>query len=336
MNRALSSDQEQLVQAITEQVLAMLQGGDGGGDRSNGAGSGAAGAGGAAATGEQGNTATRPGGGGNGAQPHAAIRPPIGVCTGDYSQFPELRGRAGAAPMQRNAGASAGGGQTAGQRTPGDDQNGGSNGNGETLTGIVTASRLEEVAGRGHASVVRLAPEAQLSPLAADLVRDRGLHIERAGGSHTAQATASAASSQGGWLWWIDGQCPAVQQITESMSSSLRPLPRRRESTALAETVGELAGRVQRGEAEGGVLFVPSAAKAGCFANRCESLRAVVASCEQAVIEGVEQLGANVLIVEYLHHGREAMRRMVERFVCTPRASTAAVDRELRELKRCG
>lgn len=375
MSRPLSSDHEQLIQAITEQVLAALQNGveppvDPPAEPS---------AAGHTADTEPRNTANDHGNASSGATPsatphdspsRAAIRPPIGVCTGDYSQFPELRGQTGstatAATPHRNdqtrdaqdnrsgsaqpagpadraaehtapsrstaASASPSAAGTASGTTPpeaGDDS-----GHAEVLTGIVTATRLEETAKRIPDRVIRLSTDAQLSPLAADRVKERGLHVQRAN-APAGTTTRGPSRSADTWLWWIEGECPAVQAVTDTMAPALRPLARRREASALTEAVAAMAHQVQRRQAAGGVLFVPSAARAGCFANRCEPLRAVVGTCEQAVAEGVEQLGANVLIVEYAHHGREAMRRMVERFVCTPRQGTGAVDRELRELKRC-
>jgi hypothetical protein len=103
----------------------------------------------------------------------------------------------------------------------------------------------------------------------------------------------------------------------------------------LRGVVKELAGLVKAKRVGCGLLFVDSAARAACYANRCASLRAIVGTNDKAVSEGVEQLGANVLIMEYPQLGYKGMMAMVKPFLESQRDVPAAVQRELNELATC-
>jgi hypothetical protein len=180
---------------------------------------------------------------------------------------------------------------------------------------------------------VRLAAGARLTPLAQDYVKERGLTVERASGTTNQRVNESTTSP---WLWWLEGQCPAVGQITGELRSRLVPATHGRSADALKGVVRDLAQQVKAGRVAGGLLFVSSAARAICYANRCPSLRAVVATCGEAVEEGIDRLGANVLVVEYPHHGPRAMRAMVERFTDAARPAPPNVAGDLQELSTCG
>ncbi len=245
-----------------------------------------------------------------GARP-VEVRPAAGVCTGDYSKFadrPDLAGGAARSSPSPDA-------LTADR----------------TFTGFVTARRLED-AGVRH---IRLGPGARLTPLAADYVRAAGLTIEHAAAPASASAGPARANTATTWQWWIDGHCDAVRQLTTAYRQSLAPLTPQGKPSALADVIGRMARSVRDGRAVGGVLFVHSAAQAACFANRCQSLRAVVGTCGQAVQQGIDQLAANVLILEYPHHGHKSMQALVDAFIQTPRPALADVDRRLRELATC-
>ena len=84
------------------------------------------------------------------------------------------------------------------------------------------------------------------------------------------------------------------------------------------------------------MLFVPTAAKAMCYANRCPSIRAVVGTCAKAVEHGIDELGANVLVIEYPHHGPASMAALVDRMLQHQPEVPPQVQRELTELQRCG
>src|SRR5690606_12906424 len=93
--------------------------------------------------------------GGPKAEGPAPIQPPAGVCTGDYSKFPELVGRSVGARPQAAPTVIA-------------------------LSGIVTAAQLEAAIKASSDGVAVLAPDARLTPLANDLVRQKPGCIRRA------------------------------------------------------------------------------------------------------------------------------------------------------------
>jgi hypothetical protein len=257
------------------------------------------------------------------------IHPPIGTCTGDYSKFPELQGKLNSA-TQADAPAARGlaGFAPIPQPPPAPPEP-------LALTGIVTASQLQSVMDSAPDGIAVLAHDARLSPLANDLARSKPNKVRRAStAAPGSQNTTSAASLT--WAWWIDGKCPVVEKIVAERAGRLRPLTSSKASAQLASVVRELAAAVRARQIAGGILFVPSAARATCLANRCASLRAIVGTCGEAVEQGINELGANVLIVEYPHHGYRSNAGMVDRFIGQPPAPSAAVERDLADLHRCG
>jgi hypothetical protein len=104
------------------------------------------------------------------------IKPPIGICTGDYSKFPELAGRlfgdSGGALSQNEQNAKPQAAMNAAEPI--------------ALSGIVTASQLQAAMDAAADGVALLAADARLSPLANDLARKDPRRIRRAGASSPA------------------------------------------------------------------------------------------------------------------------------------------------------
>jgi hypothetical protein len=296
---------------------------------------------------------------------HAAgLAPPIGVCTGDYAQFPERPDllshrrlhananddRAGqtthAVPVRRAAPSTsqiavpitrAANGKpqapTANRSTA--DNAAKATSSVHDLTGFVTARRLADA----NATTIRLAPTARLTPLARDYVKARGLVIQRSvNAPNDALASAGASNNRNTmpFLWWIEGQCRNVTAVTEANGGALRPSSQPAGPEALTTMIAELDDGVRKGRYRGGILFVRNAARAGCFANRCARLRGVVGTCEQAVQQGLGDVAANVLIIEYPYHDQATMQAMVQHFVTGERGDWAAVNQALEGLRTCG
>lgn len=194
------------------------------------------------------------------------------------------------------------------------------------LTGFITARRLQDA---GSTTVV-IAADARLTPLARDYARERKLTITRGSDLSARPATQTDTPV---FMTWADGACPAVAATTRRLAERLTPV--RVGDNALHVAIGDLARAVSAERAAGGVLFVRSAARAACYANRCPSLRAVVGTCGEAVEQGINELGANVLIVEYPHHGAKAIDAMVERFTAAAPATPPDVAVNLKELATC-
>ncbi|MCC6581181.1 MAG: hypothetical protein IT440_12150, partial [Phycisphaeraceae bacterium] len=116
----------------------------------------------------------------------------------------------------------------------------------------------------------------------------------------------------------------------------IRPLVAGKGNAGVLQAVRDLASAVKSGTAHGGMLFVRNAALAGCYANRCPSLRAVVGTSVEAVEQAVHDMGANVLIVEYLQHGLKSTSAMVDRLMSQSPHASALVQRDLADLQRMG
>ncbi len=255
--------------------------------------------------------------------PRADVRPPIGVCTGDYSKFPEIAGR------------------TAGQPHLTKHQTGDAIPLTATVGGIVTLRQLQDAMRGSHDGVVHLADDARLTPLAADFVREHPHKVRR---GHDAQPTAEPGrvSPPGNpghalpWAWWIDGRCPAAEQILAQRRGILRALGVNRSPQSTLEVVKRISELVRGRQIAGGLLFVGSAAVAMCIANRCPSLRAVQGSCEQAVVQALDAIGPNVLVIEYPWTRPEAMAAMVDRMTCKRPIAVPHIERQLADLQRGG
>ena len=221
---------------------------------------------------------------------------------------------------------------------------------------FVTVRQLEEYYRRGGANGhVTLPYRARLTPLAQDWVRakrvvlgysDGDAPAAQAPSAPPAGAAASAAqqSSLPGagisatTLWWCDGPCGPAKAalVAYEKESPLRALDLPQDARRVASVVKAVAGEVKAGRAGGAVLMVQTGAAAVVFANRCPSLRAVLGTCLEAVEQGIQQVGANVLVIEYPHRTLQQMKNMLGRFVKGRRELSEDVRRQLQELASCG
>ncbi len=248
-----------------------------------------------------------------------AVRPPVGVCTGDYSKFPELAGKIRVSPPAVVAPVSApdskeeAAGSAAGAT--------GAAAAGTVLTGVVTAGRL-----KGLRGVIYIAESAMRSPLAMDEIRERGLTVVRVKAADVQPPTAR-------WTWWMQGDCPSVRQLVQRRA--VPPVDGVQGSTVdqLAPAVGRICRIVESGRLTHGVLFVPQGAMALCLANKTGSLRAIAGNSAKAVAAGAAGVGANLLVVEYAHHTYAAMDEMVTVFLSGSGKPPASWPRQLQE---CG
>jgi hypothetical protein len=202
-----------------------------------------------------------------------------------------------------------------------------------SLKGVITVSHLRNIRGP-----IRLAKGAILTPLAQDFIRERNVNVlsDEMAPTVTVNGGGTPPAGSAPILWWIEGQCPSVAKLVDAMRQRLLASRERGHADNLKNVVKELANLVKNKKVTGGSLFVPSAARAICYANRCQSLRGVVATNDRAVSEGIELLGANVLVVEYPPFGFKAMQALVRPFVESMQNVPAPVQRELDELRNCG
>ncbi len=261
-----------------------------------------------------------------------SVHAPMGVCTGDYSKFPELaRLRVGdkasatpapngfiedaAAVSQIATGTESGSASPATPGAPGFP--------GPVLTGVVTASKLAGLDG-----TVYLAAGAKLSPLAMDMVKQRGLTIQTI-------TTVPKAPVAAAWIYWMQGHCPSAARVIEQLRGKAVADVRTSASQHLPEVIRTVSKEFAGGQTRLAVLFVPAAARAVCLANRCANLRAIVGTCRQAVQEGIDLLGANVLVLEYPHHGFKSMAELISLFLTSSGRAPKDVENQLTELAAC-
>jgi hypothetical protein len=247
---------------------------------------------------------------GRGGSSPVEIHAPIGQCTGDYSKFPELANlQTAPAPAAANIAPPA---------------------PATSLNGVITVSHLRSVKGP-----IRLAKGAILTPLAQDFIKEKNLNVMTDERAISTAVNAGAASINASIFWWIGGQCPSVAKVVETLRPNVLASRERGSADNLRVVVKELAGLVKGKRVGSGLLFVDSAARAAVYANRCHSLRAVVATSDKAVSDAVEHLGANVLIIEYPQLGYKGMMALIKPFIESLHQAPAAVQKELNDLATC-
>jgi ribose 5-phosphate isomerase RpiB len=208
---------------------------------------------------------------------------------------------------------------------------------------IVTARQLEDLhrqnGSNGH---VTLPYRARLTPLAQDWVRSKKVVLGYAetGAAESAkpQAAKPESSTSAPFLWWCDGPCgPAKAAIVaHEKESSLRAMDKPADPKQLVAVVKEIAQAVKSGRTTGAILLVQNGAMATVFANRCPSLRAVLGTCLEAVEQGVQQVAANVLIIEYPYKTLPQVRNLLSRFTRAKGDVSEDIQRQLKELASCG
>ncbi len=124
---------------------------------------------------------------GSRAQGAAAIKPPIGVCTGDYSQFsdrPDLT----ATSAKTTAPATA-----TGDAVP-------SASAAPPISGIITAQQLQSAIASAPDGVAVIAHDARPTPLANDFIREHPAKVRRADAVSSGLKRPAPIGQP--WLWW--------------------------------------------------------------------------------------------------------------------------------------
>jgi hypothetical protein len=210
---------------------------------------------------------------------------------------------------------------------------------------IYTARQLQDLhKANGH---VRLPVGARLTPLANDWLRARKISVmfeaDEPKTSNPATDTmvvprSSAPATPGTVLWWCDGPCGQAKAAlaAQARESNLQPIPVPPEAKYLVGAVKHLAGEIKSDRAAAGILLVQTGAPAVVFANRCPSLRAILGTCRDAVQQGVDIVGANVLLIEHPYQTLPQVRNLLSQFLRMRREISDDVKRQLKELATCG
>jgi len=268
----------------------------------------------------------------------AQLRPTIGVCTGDYSQFqdrPDLRAEGRAAPSGSDASAphtpnapdaSAGPPPASSSASLSQTQ---ATSQADVLSGFVTAARLEEAMRQASDGRALLAADARLTPLAADFARENPDRIRRLSRSSTSASHGEGRLAP--WMVWVQGDAPAVEQTLDSLGEPIM----RSSATQLADALRGLVDGLRGGRVAGGLLLVSSAAWATVSANRVPMLRAVVASDPDSAREAIDQVQANVVIVDYRRWRPDRLGPLLRWIArATPKRPSPQLARELSEMAR--
>ncbi len=218
---------------------------------------------------------------------------------------------------------------------------------------IFTARQLQDLhKTNGH---VTLPVGARLTPMASDWARSRKVAIVYDGQGAPGAGAASAARSSaaqvsqalapsrapapaGQILWWCDGPCGAAKAAVAAVGreANIAPMTINAEPKFLVGAIKHLAKEIKNERAAAGILLVQSGAAAAVYANRCPSLRAILGTCRDAVQQGLDQVGANVLIVETPHQTLQQVRNVLSLFVRMRRTPSEGVKRQRQELASCG
>jgi ribose 5-phosphate isomerase RpiB len=213
---------------------------------------------------------------------------------------------------------------------------------------IFTARQLEDL--HKTNGQVTLPVGARLTPMASDWARSRKVAIVFDGQSPAGVATSVARSTvaaplassspapAGQILWWCDGPCGAAKAALAAVGreANVAAMPINAEPKFLVGAVKHLAKEITADRATAGILLVQSGAAAAVYANRCPSLRAILGTCRDAVQQGLDQVGANVLIIETPHQTLQQVRNVLSLFVRMRRTPSEDVKRQLQELASCG
>jgi hypothetical protein len=216
---------------------------------------------------------------------------------------------------------------------------------------IITARQLEDLHKRhGGNGRLTLPYRARLTPLAADFVRAKKIvlgyseisnlksGIDPISNLKSEIVPPAISQVSSGFLWWCDGPCGPAKAavVAEEKQSNLRALDRPADSKQIVGAIKALGANVKTGQAAGGVLLVQTAALAVVYANRCPSLRAILGTCLESVEQGVQEIAANVLIIEYPYKTLQQIRNMLTRFLRAQRSLSEEAGRQLQELSTCG
>jgi len=212
---------------------------------------------------------------------------------------------------------------------------------------IYTARQLEDLwKANGSNGQVVLPYRARLSPMASDWIKSKRLTIGYSDDSAAAIETPSKGKETSpvpvlapdSFLWWCDGPCGTAKAAlsAQARESNLAQIDIPSEPTKLVAVLRKIAAEIKSNNAPGALLMMNSAASALVFANRCPSLRAIVGTCLETVEQGLNQVAANVLIIEYPHKTLQQIRNLIARFVKAKRELSEETKKSLQELTTCG
>ncbi len=179
------------------------------------------------------------------------------------------------------------------------------------IGGIVTAGKLE---GYYSATILK---DSIITPAARDYIKDKGIKVKVV--TDFENPSQAKESNPNTWHYW--SSCSKIPNtVFENLPGvTFNVSTVQSESANIVAAVKGLNQAIHTGQAQGGILVVETSAKAVYLTSRFQNFRSVVGSCLKTVEEGVQQFGANVLILEYAVIGQTALRDMIKYFVTAGR-----------------
>ncbi len=215
---------------------------------------------------------------------------------------------------------------------------------------IYTQRQLEDLL-KAHGRII-LPYRARLTPLAKDWIRQRRIAVGYGDGlaeSSSAGATVQPAAATidqrsagdmhaADFYWWCDSPCGATKAalVAQARDANMSAIDLPADPKNSAAAIARIARAVKSGGCIGGIIVVERAARTTILAGRCRALLPIVGTSRQTVEEGVNELGANLLIIEHpklmMHQARNLMIPFVR-----PRVALADSARQtFAELESCG
>ena len=201
---------------------------------------------------------------------------------------------------------------------------------------IYTARQLQDLLASSSNNQVVLPYGARLTPLAQDWVRAKKValgfsNIEppkpviKAIGQN---AITAADNASGKILWWCEGACGAAKAAVaaQSKESPMSPIELPGDAKNLVPVIKQIAGAFKAGSAAQAIILVQTGATAMVLANRSPMIRAVLGTCMEAVNQGLSEIAANVLVIEYQYKTLSQIKNFIGRFA---RGGARTIDDQL-------
>ncbi len=174
------------------------------------------------------------------------------------------------------------------------------------LEGIITARKLE-----GYTSI-KIPKNSIITPAAKDVIKEKKILVNFV--DSLINPNRAKGCTKSNWLYWSSCSLLKCLEIQSSPDISIATSSINNSEDLVVSAIKNLNQAISSGKVKGGILTVKTSAKAAYLASRYDNMRVVVGSFPKTIEEGVQQLSANVLILEYAYLGKIAMAEMIKLF----------------------
>lgn len=190
------------------------------------------------------------------------------------------------------------------------------------LEGIITARKLEDC------SAVRIVPGSIITPSARDFIKDRKIRlIQDQTGLHTSDGAASA------WSFW--SSCKKLLGVPKELDGnrnvSLCPVPKNAES--LTAALQFISAGITGQTLAAAIMIVETSPRALHESRIYPAIRAINGNFPKSIEDGVAQVQANLLVLEYAYLGTGAIISHINRFITLTDPATGGYQKKSRSTK---